>query len=73
MFDLRYCNYQKDLFHGIMPNPQFGDTAAVPVGVTSSSLDISKTPISVPNGSSDKVVPAAKSVFDKTPEFRDVL
>ena len=30
MFDLRYCNYQKDLFHGIMPSAQFGDTAAVP-------------------------------------------
>lgn len=31
MFDLRYCNYQKDLFHGIMPNAQFGETAAVPI------------------------------------------
>lgn len=31
MFDLRYCNYQKDLFHGIMPNAQFGSTAAVPL------------------------------------------
>lgn len=37
MFDLRYCNYQKDLFHGIMPNAQFGDTAAVPLNITSSS------------------------------------
>ena len=35
MFDLRYCNYQKDLFHGIMPNAQFGDTAAVPVSSAS--------------------------------------
>lgn len=31
MFDLRYCNYQKDLFHGVMPNAQFGETAAVPL------------------------------------------
>lgn len=31
MFDLRYCNYQKDMFHGIMPNAQFGSTAAVPL------------------------------------------
>ncbi len=23
-FDLRYCNYQKDLFHGVLPQPQFG-------------------------------------------------
>lgn len=39
MFDLRYCNYQKDLFHGIMPNAQFGETAAVPIN--SGSVDIS--------------------------------
>lgn len=32
MFDLRYCNYQKDLYHGLMPNAQFGETAAVPIG-----------------------------------------
>lgn len=37
MFDLRYCNYQKDLFHGIMPNAQFGDTAAVPLNISSTS------------------------------------
>jgi len=41
MFDLRYCNYQKDLFHGIMPNAQFGDTAAVPVSVLP-SLEVKK-------------------------------
>lgn len=41
MFDLRYCNYQKDLFHGIMPNAQFGDTAAVPIVAGSAgSLDV---------------------------------
>lgn len=27
MFDLRYANYKKDLFTGILPSPQFGDTA----------------------------------------------
>ena len=37
MFDLRYCNYQKDLFHGVMPNAQFGDTAAVPLSGGSGS------------------------------------
>lgn len=42
MFDLRYCNYQKDLFHGIMPNAQFGETAAVPIGSSSSSLNVTK-------------------------------
>lgn len=27
MFDLQYCNYDKDYFHGILPRPQYGDTA----------------------------------------------
>ena len=47
MFDLRYCNYQKDLFHGIMPNAQFGSTAAVPINGTgdAGSLDVTKTSI----------------------------
>lgn len=29
MFDLRYCNWQKDLFHGVVPNQQYGDVAVV--------------------------------------------
>ena len=29
MFDLRYCNWQKDLFHGVVPNQQYGDVAMV--------------------------------------------
>ena len=28
-FDLRYCNWQKDLFHGVVPRQQYGDTAVV--------------------------------------------
>lgn len=32
LFDLRYCNWQKDLFHGVVPHQQYGDLSAVPVG-----------------------------------------
>lgn len=32
LFDLRYCNWQKDLFHGVVPHQQYGDLAAVSVG-----------------------------------------
>lgn len=28
-FDLRYCNWQKDLFHGVSPSAQYGDVATV--------------------------------------------
>ena len=31
MFDLRYVNWNKDLYHGILPNAQYGETAVVPI------------------------------------------
>lgn len=42
MFDLRYANYKKDLFTGILPSPQFGDTAvASPIfGNTSGTIQL---------------------------------
>lgn len=30
-FDVRYCNYMKDLFHGVLPQAQFGSEAVVPM------------------------------------------
>ena len=35
LFDLRYVNWNKDLYHGILPNPQYGDTAVVPIALGS--------------------------------------
>lgn len=29
LFDLRYCNWQKDLFHGLVPHQQYGESAFV--------------------------------------------
>lgn len=29
MFDLRYCNWNKDLLMGVLPNSQFGDVAVI--------------------------------------------
>lgn len=34
LFDLRYCNWQKDLLHGILPSAQYGDAAVVPLNVS---------------------------------------
>lgn len=30
-FDVRYSNYMKDLFHGVLPQAQFGSEAVVPI------------------------------------------
>lgn len=58
MFSLRYCNWNKDMFMGILPNSQFGDVAVVsgvegidtfvPVEVFNSinESNISKPPLS---------------------------
>lgn len=29
--DLRYCNWQRDLFHGVLPHAQYGSPAVVPL------------------------------------------
>lgn len=47
--DLRYANYNKDLFFGVLPNAQYGDTAAVPLNfvpgaVTSGLFNFSSAP-----------------------------
>ena len=32
MFDLEYCNWNKDMFMGVLPDTQYGDVASVSVG-----------------------------------------
>lgn len=32
MFDLEYCNWNKDIFMGVLPDSQFGDVASISVG-----------------------------------------
>lgn len=38
LFDLNYCNWNKDLFMGLLPSPQYGDNVSVGA-VASSSVD----------------------------------
>ena len=49
MFDLRYCNYNKDLFMGLLPESQLGDVATAPVDVTIPQLG-ALGQLSFPNG-----------------------
>jgi hypothetical protein len=39
MFDLKYCNWNKDMLMGVLPNSQFGDVAVIDVG-SSGSADV---------------------------------
>lgn len=36
MFDLKYCNWNKDMLMGVLPNSQFGDVAVLNFDITSS-------------------------------------
>ena len=71
LFDLRYCNWQKDLYHGILPNAQYGATSVVPVvgnfSVATSSGKVpfaasGDSPVSTSSGSFQ--VPANSSAWN---------
>ena len=51
LFSLRYCNWNKDKFMGILPNSQFGDLAVVDLGTV--SVNGSRIPVGAYNGVND--------------------
>lgn len=56
MFDLRYCNWNKDMLMGVLPNSQFGDVAVINISNTEGSIPSSvflKSPSS--NASSEVI------------------
>ena len=50
LFDVRYSNWQKDLFHGVLPVAQYGEASVVPV---TSSVSLKDATISAGSGSGD--------------------
>lgn len=51
LFSLRYANWNKDKFFGILPNSQFGDLAVVDLGTV--SISGSKVPVGAYDGTND--------------------
>ena len=51
LFSLRYANWNKDKFMGILPNSQFGDLAVVDLGTV--SISGSKVPVGAYDGVND--------------------
>lgn len=41
MFDLEYCNWNKDIFMGILPDSQFGDVSSISVGNVTDTVPVS--------------------------------
>ena len=48
LFDLEYCNWNKDMFMGVLPDSQFGDVASISVG----SFDALEAPVGTFDGGS---------------------
>lgn len=67
MFDLRYCNWQKDLFHGVLPHQQYGETAVASITpnvtgkLTLSNFGVVST---VASGTATKNLPSFDTVGD---------
>lgn len=62
IFDMRYCNYQKDLFHGLLPTSQFGEEAAVPLNFSAASkVDINHPLFQLSTPLGDKTIGATFS------------
>lgn len=47
IFDLEYCNWNKDMFMGVLPDTQFGDVASISVG----SVEALEAPVGTIEGS----------------------
>lgn len=66
---LRYCNWQKDLFMGVMPSPQYGDVASVNVVGTEADTSITtglpSSGISVATFNRDVRIQSASTLNDK--------
>lgn len=66
-FDLRYCNWQKDLFHGVLPHQQYGEVsvASITPNVTGKlTLSNFGTVGTVASGTATKNLPAFDTVGD---------
>lgn len=60
MFDLKYCNWNKDMLMGVLPNSQFGDVAVI-------DIDNSGNPdVVLGSGNSNSVLGVASPVSSNT-------
>lgn len=62
MFDLKYCNWNKDMLMGVLPNSQFGDVAVLDIS-NSGASDV----VLGPDGKKSKVGVASALTSNSTP------
>ena len=88
MFDLKYCNWNKDMLMGVLPNSQFGDVAVINLEMPGGDLKagfkttdgkfiaaVTNAPLSTANSSSGLSAPgvtSSSSVALKSPLISDL-
>ncbi len=45
LFDMRFCNWNKDLYFGLLPSPQFGNESFVPIKIDDSFEAVTKVDV----------------------------
>lgn len=65
MFDMQYANYPKDLFFGLLPDSQYGDTAVVDVDLDVPTFNINE-PVKDADGNVIEVGPTGVNTYGKT-------
>lgn len=74
MFDLKYCNWNKDMLMGVLPNSQFGDVAVLDISNSPSEFNavltaengIKVSSLVTPIGISDAATPVSLIARDAT-------
>lgn len=56
MFDLKYCNWNKDMLMGVLPNSQFGDVAVIDLDISGNNI------VSIGSGSNWSTLQVASAV-----------
>lgn len=70
MFDLKYCNWNKDMLMGILPNSQFGDVAVLDVSSSAGESNVMlgndkhKSTITSASGVTSNTAPVSFYAFD---------
>lgn len=88
MFDLKYCNWNKDMLMGVLPNSQFGDVSVIDLELPGGDLKagfrttdgkflsaVTNAPLTTDNSSTGLSTPGVKSdstVALKTPLISDL-
>ena len=64
--DLHYCNWNKDMFFGLLPKPQFGDESFAPIGINNTLSAVTSVDKTVNFDTPDAIMPDGSTVKWKT-------